>query len=165
MPLYPDAERLIRGNLSVIKRGKKPRAVVVGYLTDEQLESINSRRRARGFPEIHKDIVFVGTHVYDSRIIKDGYTEDDLLEQIKSATSERCRYIVTQKMTVLQHPSHRDGGYGCRVRDELTLECSTRLPHAELYSVVPRGDLNHKPIKLREAANAASLKEVTNSPG
>lgn len=89
--------------------------------------------------------------------MKDGYSEDDLIAQIKSALSATCRYIPTQKMTVLQNPIPRESGYGCRVKDELTLECSTRHPRSELYSVAPRGDRNHKPNKLKEAAKAASL--------
>lgn len=159
MPLYPNAEQLIRGNLAVIKRGTKPRPVVVGYLTDIQLGEINAHRKLRNLSPIEKDVVFVGTHVYNSRIVEDGYSDDDLLAQIRSAFSETCRYIHTQKMTVLQNPAQRDGGYGCRVRDELTLECSVRLPRSELFSVVPRGDRNHKPKKLREAAEAASRSE------
>ena len=166
MPLYENAEKLIRGNLAVIKRGKRPNPVVVGYLTDEQLEVVNNYRRARNWEPIKKDIIFVGSHIYESRVMKDGYTEDDLIAQIKSALSATCRFIETQKMTVLQNPTTRESGYGCRVRDELTLECSTRFPRAELYSVVPRGDKNHKPKKLREAAEATSPgKSGTNTPG
>jgi hypothetical protein len=165
MPIYDNAERLIRGNIAVIKRGKKPRAVVVGYLTDVQMEAINTYRRSRYWEPIERDVVFVGTHVYQSRVVQDGYSEDDLIAQIKSAFSATCRYIPTQKMTVLQNPTPRESGYGCLVKDELTLECSARLPRSELYSVVPRGDRNHKPNKLREAAKAASLIDGTDSPG
>lgn len=157
MPLYDNAEKLIRGNIAVIKRGKKPKPVLVGYLTDIQLAEINVYRRSRNWEPIEKDIVFVGCHVYDSRVAKDGYSEDDLIAQIKSAFSETCRYISTQKMTVLQNPQYRQSGYGCRVRDELTLECSGKFPRSEVFSVVPRGDRNHKPIKLKEAAEAALL--------
>jgi len=166
MPRSDNAEQLIRGNIAVIKRGKKPRAVVVGYLTDEQMGAINTYRRSRNWEPIERDIDFVGTHIYESRVVKDGYTEDDLIVQIKSALSATCRYVPTSKMTVLQNPASRESGYGCRVRDELTLECSTRLPRSELYSVVPRGDRNHKPNKLREAAEAASRSQkVTDTPG
>jgi hypothetical protein len=166
MPLYPNAEQLIRGNIAVIKRGKKPRPVLIGYLTDTQLSDVNTYRLSRNWAPIEKDIVFVGCHVYDSRVTRDGYTEEDLLAQIYSAFSPTCRYIPTQKMTVLQNPLRRPSGYGCHVKDELTLECSTRHPKSELCSVVPRGDKHHKPKKLREAALAASLvEELTNTPG
>ncbi len=158
MPLVPEAERLIRGCFAVIKRGRKPRRVTIGHLTVEQVTAVNVEREERGFSPLSGEIYFVGTHLYESRIIRDGYTEDDVLKMIQSAMDESCYFIRTPKMTVLQSPNHREGGYGCRVRDELTLECS-KSPLAELYSVVPRGDMNHKPAKLREAAEAASLVE------
>jgi hypothetical protein len=163
MPLVPDAERLIRGCFAVIKRGKKPRRVTVGYLTKEQLADINMERERRGFVLLSGEIFFIGTHLYGRRIIEDGYTEDDVLKMIQSAMSEKCCFVRTQKMTVLQSPNHRDNGYGCKVRDELTLECSAS-PLAELYSVVPRGDRNYKPNKLREATNEVASEELTNSP-
>lgn len=155
MPLYPDAVRLIRGNIAVLKRGGKPKAVVIGYLTDNQLEDINAFRRTRNWQPIEKDVVFVGTHVYESRVVGDGYSEDDLIAQIESAFSTASRYIPTQKMTVLQNPTPRQSGYGCLVKDELTLECCSKFPRSELFSVVPRGDRNHKPNKIRGAASAA----------
>jgi hypothetical protein len=130
------------------------------------LDAINAHRLSRNFEPIDKEIVFLGTHIYGSRVIEDGYTDDDLLALIRSAMSEACVFTPTRKMTVLQNPVKRDGGYGCKVRDELTLECSGKYPRSELFSVVPRGDHNHKPKKLREAAEAASLAlEVTNTPG
>jgi len=166
MPPYPDAEKLIRGNIAVIKRGLKPRPVVIGSLTQIQLKAINCHRESRGWPVINGQVVFIGCHVYKSRVVEDGYSEDDLLSQIRSAFSDTSRSIKTQKMTVLQNPLYTDSGYGCRVRVELTLECTARHPRSELFSVVPRGDLKHKPQKLREAAEAASLvEELTSTPG
>ena len=132
----------------MIKRGKRPSRITIGHLTEYQLAEVNAERKKCGFVPLSGEIYFVGTHLYDSRITKDGYTEDDVFKMIQVAMSEDCRFIRTQKMTVLQTPGHRESGYGCFVRDELTLECSAS-PLAELYSVVPRGDMNHKPNKLR----------------
>jgi hypothetical protein len=166
MPLYADEVKLIRGNIAVIKRGQKPRPVVIGYLTDKQLEDVNAFRRSRGWEPMDQDVVFVGTHVYGSRVVQDGYSEDDLIAQIESGFSTSRKYIPTKKMTVLQNPAPRQSGYGCVVKDELTLECSSKFPRSELFSVVPRGDINHKPNKLREAAEAASLsRKLTDTPG
>ena len=137
MPLYPNAEPLIRANFAAIKRSERPRWEVVGYLTDVQLRAINGYRLSRNWPPIDKEIVFFGRHVYQSRVVEDGYTEDDLITLIRSATSEKCRYIPTQKMTVLQQPVKRDSGYGCKVRDELTLECSGKYPQSELILTLP----------------------------
>lgn len=81
---------------------------------------------------------------FDSRIAKDRYSDDDVLKMIAAVMSEDSVFIRTTKMTVLQNPDLKPNGYGCLVRIELTLECSAS-PLAELYSVVPRGDRNHKP--------------------
>ncbi len=151
MPLVPEAELLIRGCFAEIKRGRKPRRVTIGNLTPEQCAAINEERAERGFTPLSGEIFFTGTHLYNSRIAGDGYTEDDVLKMIEIAMHESCCFIRTTKMTVLQSPNHRDSGYGCAVRDELTLECS-RSPLAELYSVVPRGDMNHKPKDFKGAA-------------
>lgn len=164
MPLVPDAERLIRGCFAAIKRGQKPRRVTIGYLTEKQLADVNRERLRRNFVPLSGELFFTGCHIFDSRITKDGYTEDDVLKMIQISMSESCCFVRTQKMTVLQSPAHRQSGYGCRVRDELTLECS-KSPLAELYSVVPRGDLNFKPNKLKGATREAAPEEMTNSPG
>ena len=159
MPLYPDAEQLLRGNFAVIKRGKKPRAVPVGWVTDKQLADINTWRLSRKWEPIVREVVFIGTHIYDSRISRDGYTADDIIAQIRHAFSEDSEFVPTQKRTSIRNPIKIESGYGCLVRVELTLECTTRFPRSELYSVIPRGDLHHTPKKLREAAEAASLGE------
>jgi len=80
MPLYTDALELIRAQLESIARGEKPPAIVVGTLTDGQLHSINQSRRERKnhlgqsdpFPPIKAEIVMVGRHLYNSRVVKDG---------------------------------------------------------------------------------------------
>lgn len=164
MPLVLGSERLIRGCFATLKRGKKPHRVTIGYLTEEQLADVNAERQRRNFVPLNGELFFTGCHIYDSRIIRDGYTEDDVLKMIQIAASDTCRFVRTQKMTVLQSPSHHSSGYGCQVRVELTLECSAS-PLAEVYSVVPRGDRNHRPNKVKEAATMATSRKVTNSPG
>lgn len=164
MPLYSHAEKLIRGNLAVTKRGKKPQLVEIGILTEIQLNAINLHRLARGWEPIHPQIVFHGKHVYESRVLRDGYTENDLLHQIFSAIAEESVFKISQKMTVLQNPALRADGYGARVHDQAVLDCTARHPRAELYSVIPKGD--RKPlIKAEGPQLAALLKQMTNSPG
>src|SRR5208337_3431057 len=118
MPLVPNAERLIRGNFAVIKRGKKPPRVTIGNLTKKQLDDINAVRSTRGMVPLSGEVFFVGTHLYDSRIKEDGYTEDDVLKMIQEAMTEECSFVRTTKMTVLESPKHRPSGYGCQIRDE-----------------------------------------------
>jgi hypothetical protein len=140
MPLNKDAERLIRGNIAVIKRGQKPRPVIIGCLTDEQLEQINNFRRQHNFQEIVKEILFVGTHLYRSRVEQDGYTVEEILSQIESALCAESRLIPSLKMTVIENPEHRHDGIASKVRDQAVFECTGKFPHPELYSVIPTGD-------------------------
>jgi hypothetical protein len=140
MPLYENATQLIRGNFSVAKRGRKPRLVPIGYLTDTQLDRINENRRRRQFEPIDREVVFVGSHLYESRILEDGYTIDDVLRQISCAMSPAARWIPSVKMTVIENPCCREDGYGNCVNDQAVLECTSRFPRAELFSVIPRGD-------------------------
>lgn len=140
MPLYPDAERLIRGCFAVIKRGQNPRRVAIGTLTDKQLKDINLHRAMRGWEPVTAEILFHGRHVYESRVIQDGYTEDDVIAQISSGMSDKAEFKLTPKMTVLRNPSQREDGYGSRVRDEAVLECTSQHPSPILYSTIPRGD-------------------------
>ena len=110
------------------------------------------------------EVFFVGCHVYDSRVTRDGYTEDDVLQQIKASMAEESVLLVSQKMTVLQNPAKRADGYSRRVHDQAVLECSTRHPNPVLYSVIPKGD-SIPLLKAIEPPEAALLEEVTNSPG
>ena len=165
MPLYQNAEPLIRGNFGVIKRGKKPRRVAIGYLSEDQLESINAHRGGSNMDAIESVILFQGRHVFESRVDRDGYTEEDVIKQIFSALAEESVLLLSPKMTVLQNPQKRDDGYGSRVNDQCVLECTSRYPRAELYSVIPKGD--RKPLLKAERPPSAALleEEVTNSPG
>jgi hypothetical protein len=49
MPLYKNAPDLICANFEETAKGNKPKGVVIGVLTNEQLASINQARAAR-FP-------------------------------------------------------------------------------------------------------------------
>jgi len=166
MPLYENAERLIRSNLSVVARGIRPRAVVIGELTDKQLADVNAQQRLRNLPEMNNHIVFVGLHMHGSRCIRDYYTIDQILDQIKSAISERSKLIKTFNRTVIENPIKRDDGLGNWVNDKAVLECTAKFPSMELSSVIPRGDKN-RPLKPEEEAQLElPLQEkVTNLPG
>ncbi len=84
--------------------------------------------------------VFIGRHVYESRIIRDGYSVDDVIDQIASAMSEAAAAITTATMTAIENPLSRRDLYGNTVRDRAIFECSARHPRPELFSVVPKGD-------------------------
>src|SRR5665213_2561838 len=158
MPLSQNAEAFIRANLAAAVSGGKPRAVAIGSLTDVQLKEINSHRRKRGLPEIAAEIVFVGKHVYESRVSRDGYSIEDVILQIENAVSAAARLKITPKMTVIENPNKRDDGYGNKVNDQAVFECTSKFPRAELYSVIPKGD-RIKPCNLALAAAATVTTE------
>jgi len=140
MPLSDGASALIRANLEQLQRGNRARLVVIGTLTDAQLCAINDERRAHGYPPMVAEIVFIGRHVHQSRIERDGYSVDDVLDQIASAMDAAAVVIQTAGMTAMENPASRADRYGNAVRDRLIFECSARHPRPELFSVVPKGD-------------------------
>ena len=150
MPLYKDAERFIRSNLTVVARGLRPRVVVIGELTAKQLADVNAQQKLRNLPEMSNEIVFVGLHMHGSRCVRDYYTIDQILEQINSAMSERSRLIRTFNRTALENPIKRDDGLGNWVNDKAILECTAKFPKMELSSVIPRGDVNRPPKRNGE---------------
>ena len=85
MPLYENAATLILTNLKQIQAGCKAALVAIGSLTQDQLAAINNKRAACNFPPIKAEVVFIGKHIYKSRIVGDGYTISDVIEQIASA--------------------------------------------------------------------------------
>jgi len=136
----------MRANFEKIRDGKRPGLVIIGSLTVEQLQAINANRAVEELPPIAAEVVFVGRHIYQSRVVKDGYTIEDVLDQIYSAMDECAVVVGTLKMTGIENPSLRADRYGNRVNDRAIFECTTRHPRPELFSVIPKGDLN-KPQK------------------
>jgi hypothetical protein len=140
MPLSSDARSRIRVNLEVLRHGGKVRLVVIGNLTAQQLAAINAMRESQGHPPIHAEVVFVGSHIYKSRIVGDGYSIDDVIDQIASGMDSAAVPLTSRKMTAMENPNLRADGYGNSVRDRVVFECSVRHPRPELFSVIPKGD-------------------------
>lgn len=141
MPLYKNALYLLRANLEEVSRGGRVRAVVVGELTEDQHAVINQHRAAAGLPKLENpEIVFIGKHVYASRVDRDGYTIDDVIQQIMSALAADAVVLASPKMSALESTTLREDSYGNLVRDRAVFEMTQRKPRAELYSVMPKGD-------------------------
>ncbi len=138
MPLYPGAPALIRANLEALQSGRRVRPAAVGFLTDLQLASINAGRLPDR--QIIAEVLFLGQHIYDARMIRDGYTVEDVVDQIESAMDAAAILRNSPGMTTLQNPNPRPDRYGNTVRDTVVLECSARHPRAEIFTVVPKGD-------------------------
>ncbi len=86
------------------------------------------------------NVVFVGQHIYNSRIRQDGYSVDDVIAQINSAMDASSVFHANPKMNSLVSDKARDDGYGNAVYDEAVFECTVRYPRPELLSVIPKGD-------------------------
>lgn len=143
MPLYENAEYLIRANLNEIAKGGRARVVEIGFFSDVQLVAINRQKQSDGLPLLESNvIVFIGQHAYNSRVIRDGYTIDDVVIQITSALEETALVVASPRMTSVKSCKPRQDGYGNEVLDEAIFELVARKPRAELYSIVPKGDRN-----------------------
>ncbi|MDH0304081.1 MULTISPECIES: hypothetical protein [unclassified Pseudomonas] len=147
MPLFENAEYLIRANLEQLASNHRVRAVEIGRFTADQFESINRQKAGRDLPQLENPgIVFIGSHAYRSRVIRDGYTIDDMVLQIKAALAATSVWKSATHMTALRSTIGRNDGYGNEIYDEAIFELTARKPKAELYSIVPKGDRN-KPKK------------------
>jgi hypothetical protein len=133
MPLKHDAEKLIRANLEDIKNGGRGRIVVIGSLTKEQLAALNAEQARRNFSPLVADVLFVGRHVYKSRCLVDGYTIEDVIEQISWAMHENSVIYTATKMNVLKSQAVRNDAYGNKILDKAVLECTARHPSPELF--------------------------------
>jgi hypothetical protein len=146
MPLHPHGYDLLRANLEGIGERQKVRAVLVGVLTASQVSAINSTRLLQGLSPIISEVLFVGGHIYKSRILRDGYTIEDVIDQISNAMEDTAIVLEAIHMTAMENPLPRADRYGNFVIDRVIFECSTRHPRPELFSVIPRGDII-KPTK------------------
>ena len=137
----------------LIELAAKPDAklsrIKLASLTQIQFDQLNVLRLKTNRPVLKtKELEFVGRHFCASRI-KDGYTIDDMMEQIASALSFESMAEISrgeQKFVNLVNPIKRDDGYGNHVNDSAAFNVSDRNPTTELFSVIPKGDVR-KPKK------------------
>ena len=149
MPLYEDAEEKIRFNLLKIHSGERAPLVAIGFLTDAQFEQLNLRRAALDLHLLHQnEIILIGKHLFNSRA-KDGYTVDDIIDQIVSALSAVSVVNISETWSRIDNPAPRFDRYGNTVNDRGIFEMTAKKPRAELFSVMPKGD-NIKPISIKK---------------
>lgn len=146
MPLNNNARDILRASLEMLAQGERPLVTTIGFLTVNQHADINACRTNYGLSKlVSPEVVFLGRHLYESRAIKDGYSIDDILDQIESAMSDVAIVIATHKMTALRNTTTRNDRYGNQVIDEAVFELTQHRPKAELYSVIPKGDRKKPP--------------------
>lgn len=145
VPLYRDALDRIRSNLEQLSRGEKAPMIAIGAFSPLQFANINTARRDAGLHELEQnEIVFIGRHWYESRVA-DGYSIDDMIDQIDSVMSGDSIAVVSPKMSCIRRQTARTDRYGNQVFDQAIFEMTNRKPRAELFSVIPRGDTNKPP--------------------
>jgi hypothetical protein len=138
-PLKPGALGEARTLLEALQRGERPAPIDIGSLTQQQLTDLNAARVAQGLPTVGADLVYKGRHHFASRSA-DGYSIDDMLQQIQSGMSPDSNVLVDRAgRPNLVNPTPRADGYGNNVTDTATFELSgSKRP--ELFSVIPKGD-------------------------
>lgn len=145
VPLYDDAVERIRFNLTRIQAGEKAPLTEIGCLTDLQFEQINVSRAKLDLHLLEQnEIIIVGRHLYKSRS-KDGYTIDDMIDQIVSALSIKSVVDVSADWSRIDNPIPRPDRYGNSINDRGVFEMTSKKPRAELFSVIPRGDVSKPP--------------------
>lgn len=141
MPLDLSRIDAICANLERIAKGDQPRTIEIGEITVAQFEAINELRAASNLPAVEsRVIVYTGFHHYDSRCLKDGYTTEDLILQLRSSLGAESVVIPSRKMTGLQNKQGRNDGYGRVVKDLAILELTSKKPKVLVFSVIPKGD-------------------------
>jgi hypothetical protein len=148
VPLYPGALAAVRSNLELAAQGKKPPIVRIGILSTDQLAAINAHREEDELEPVVAEILFDGRHLYKSRCAQDGYSIEDVLDQIVSALGASSE-VRTGWATVLRSRQSRVDRSGNVVRDEAVFECHSRHPNPELLSVIPKGDGKFKTEKKK----------------
>src|ERR1700691_5500706 len=111
MPLFENALDAIRANLEALNRRERVKLISIGTLTDSQLAAINQYRIKQGLPPISGEIVFLGSHIHKRRIREDGYSVDDVLDQIQSAFDPNST-VINGKMSAIKNPTERADRYG-----------------------------------------------------
>jgi hypothetical protein len=109
-------------------------------LTEKQLLSINTYRANNGLPEISAEIIFLGKHLYQSRCVRDGYSVEEVILQIRNALDASSVFDPVRSWTVLKNPTPRMDKDLHSIHDAVVLECTSHAPNPELFSVVPKGD-------------------------
>lgn len=141
MPLLPDARLILHASLDQLSKQQRPLVVTIGYLTDAQHLAISKYRLQHKLPElVSPEVLFLGRHLFESRVIKDRYSHEDVIDQIEAAMADTSIVIATHKMTAVRSAAPRMDRYGNMVVDEAVFELTQRRPRAELYSVIPKGD-------------------------
>lgn len=152
MSLNEDARHTINELFEMIKNDKNQRITKkeIGVLSDIQLKQINSIRKFSGKPEVYGNkIYFIGKHMHESRIEKDGYKKEDVFKMIKRSLSD-------ESFPAIDHRTISQVGDLSKINlvspeiienNERKIQSVAVLVHSsscrdglEIYNVIPYGD-------------------------
>lgn len=163
MPLFADGLKKTRKALELAAANRWSPYQNIGFFTPDQLADMNAMRQKIGQPPLEATIVCNGKHLYDSRCTKDGYSIDEVVEQVEIAFNRASEASNQGWSTVLRSTSDRFNEEGNAIRDELVFECSAKHPNASLFSVIPRGDGRGPSAKKKAPRRGAFSQNVTGS--
>jgi len=138
MPLYPNAQALIRATWRLSKTVSAERRAI-GTLTPAQLTAINAERAAEGAHcRPSWEVIFLGVTYIRVEFCR-RYKLEDVVDQ--SHERDGCAVVVvtSPRMTTIQNLVPRADRYGNQIRDKAVLECTRRHPRPELFTVCRRG--------------------------
>ena len=155
MPFYHKKKGELLSHLQKIINGERVPVIEIGHLTEEQHQEINKARDELEYPPLlSPEILYLGKHHVSSRHGKDGYTAEDILDQIVHILDVDVEIPVTRRQTKMVSKTLRKDAYGNDIIDNGILELMSRKPKAELYSVIPKGD-SIKPNYLKAQKKAS----------
>lgn len=140
----PGALDKARTMLEAVARGERASPIELATLSPVQLNALNEARRTKGMPEFSQpDALYNGRHHYQSRSA-DGYSIDEMLNQLESGLADSSRVVNTAKGAELRANFPRLNENGVNVVDSAVL-MSGRDGVPEIFSVIPRGDKKMPP--------------------
>jgi hypothetical protein len=81
------------------------------------------------------EVVFIGRHVYESRVVRDGCTSEDVVDQIAGGMDAAAVVLKTPTMTAMENPNLRTDRYGNSARDRVVIGVFGPIPKAGVFSL------------------------------
>lgn len=141
MPLYTNGRTLVRQNLEALRMGQQVWMVPIGRFTATQHLAINRQLNMHAQPLMRDgEIYFIGQHLNESRGA-DRYSIEDMVDMIENALHPEAFPITTKGWLNLRGQPARRDRYGNLVHDTAVIRIAGADATAELFSVIPKGDV------------------------
>lgn len=122
-PLRHNGLLLAEKALKSVSKGEKPKAEVIADLTEKQFKDLNALRRQNGYPPFKSpEVLYNGTHHFNSRQNKDGATIEEMLAQIEGSLADTAIAKPHPRAPYLEGQTQRIDQWGSSVKDRAVLE-------------------------------------------